>query len=152
MARWMRGIAVFATTLWVGCLWAIGYVAVPVLFATLPNNRMSAGMIAGNMFTATAWIGLGCAVYLLLYHARLSGMATFRQAAVRLILLMLLLNAAGQFILQPLMVDLKAQASPDDVMQGALAARFGMLHGVAQLLYAAQSLLGISLVLKTARG
>ncbi len=109
-------------------------------------------MLAGDMFTVTAWVGLASGIYLLAHHARLSGMGAFRQTTARLILLMVLLDAIGQFILQPLMAELKSQAYPHDVMQGALAVRFGMVHGIAQLLHAAQSLLGIALVLKTSRG
>jgi hypothetical protein len=146
-----QGIALLATTLWAGSLWAIGYVAAPVLFATLPDNRMLAGMLAGRMFTATAYIGLASAGYLLLHYGHLSGMAAFRQTVVRVILLMLLLDLVGQFGLQPLIADLKAQAFPGDVMQSTLAGRFRMLHGIAAFLYAAQSLLGIVLVLKTRR-
>ena len=51
-------------TLWVGSLWAIGYLAVPILFSTL-DDRMLAGMLAGKMFTAVSFIGLGCGTALL---------------------------------------------------------------------------------------
>ncbi len=148
----MHNIALLVTTLWVGSLWAIGYVAAPVLFATLHDDRMLAGMLAGSMFTVEAYIGMGSGAFLLLYHGRPFGRAALRATPFRLVLIMLLLGLSSQFIVQPLIADLKAQSFPSDVMQGALAARFGMLHGVAQLLYATQSLLGIALVAKTARG
>ena len=48
-----------AITLWVGGLWAIGYIVAPSLFAHL-DDRALAGMLAGKMFTLMAYIGLGC--------------------------------------------------------------------------------------------
>ena len=35
--------------LWVGGMWAIGYMAAPVLFASL-GDRQLAGMVAGKLF------------------------------------------------------------------------------------------------------
>ncbi len=150
-SRWPHRLALLVTTLWAGSLWAIGYIAVPVLFAVLRDNKMMAGMLAGQMFTITAYVGLACACYLLLHYGRVFRLAAFRQTVVRIIVILLVLNLVGQFGLQPLMADLKAQAFPADVMQSGQAARFGMLHGIAELLYAAQSLAAIALVLKTRR-
>ncbi|MGH8809748.1 MAG: DUF4149 domain-containing protein, partial [Noviherbaspirillum sp.] len=36
-------------TLWVGSLWAVGYLVAPTLFATLPDSVL-AGTIAGRLF------------------------------------------------------------------------------------------------------
>ncbi len=148
---WAHRIALLVTTLWVGSLWAIGYIAVPVLFAELRENRMMAGMLAGQMFTITAYVGLACAGYLLLYYGHRSGLAAFKHPIVRIIVVLLALSIAGQFGLRPLMADLKAQAFPGDVMQSSQAAKFGVLHGVAEIIYAAQSLLAVALALKTRR-
>ena len=52
-------------TLWVGSLWAIGYIAAPTLFATL-EDRALAGTLAGAMFEIVAYIGMVCAALLLL--------------------------------------------------------------------------------------
>jgi hypothetical protein len=60
---------------------------------------------------------------------------------------MLLLVLAGQFVLQPILADLKAQALPLDVMKSALASQFMTWHGISSILYLIQSLLGIALVL-----
>lgn len=143
--------ALLVTTLWAGSLWVIGYVAAPVLFTMLPDNRMMAGVLAGKMFTVTAYLGMACAGYLLLHYGRASGFVALRQTAVRLVIVLLALSLAGQFGLQPLMTDLKAQAFPADVMQSAQAAHFRILHGVSQVLYAIQSLVAAALVLKTRR-
>ena len=142
-------MAFLAITVWVGVLWGIGYVAVPVLFQTLPN-RMLAGMLAGKMFTLTAYIGSGCC--LLAYYLNESGRAAFRQTVCRVVLLMLLLVLIGQFGIQPVMTDLKVQALPADVMHSPYADHFKMLHGLSSILYLVQSLLGVVLVLKARRG
>ena len=60
---------------------------------------------------------------------------------------MLLLVLIGQFVLQPILADLKAQALPLDVMKSVLASQFTTWHAVSGILYLIQSLLGIALVL-----
>ncbi len=145
-----HGIATLAATLWVGGLWAIGYVAVPVLFKSQPDKQL-AGMLAGNMFSLVAYIGMASACYLLVYQITQWGKSAVRQVLFWVIAIMLLLDLIGQLGLQPLMADLKAQALPDDVMHSAFAGRFKMLHGIASILYLAQSILGAVLVLKMRR-
>ncbi|MDP3440425.1 MAG: DUF4149 domain-containing protein, partial [Azonexus sp.] len=54
-----------AVTLWIGGLWTIGYVVVPVLFSSL-GDRQLAGVIAGKLFGLIGWVSLGCAAYLLI--------------------------------------------------------------------------------------
>jgi len=51
-------------TLWVGGLWAIGYIVAPALFANL-EDRALAGTLAGVMFNIIAWVGLACGSLLL---------------------------------------------------------------------------------------
>lgn len=150
MKKFADGMALLAITAWVGSLWGIGYVAVPVLFQTLPD-RMLAGLLAGKMFALVAYIGIASACYLLAYHLNASGRAALRQTVFRVVVIMLLLALAGQFGIQPVMTDLKAQAFPSDVMHSVYADRFRMLHGVSSILYLLQSLLGLVLVLKVRR-
>jgi hypothetical protein len=62
---------------------------------------------------------------------------------VQLLLLMLLLVVIGEFVLQPQMAALKAEG----IIEGSgAAARFGVLHGIASLLYLINSLTGIVLL------
>jgi Domain of unknown function (DUF4149) len=149
-ARLYHGAALLLTTLWVGCLWSVGYVAVPVLFSTLPD-KMLAGMLAGKMFSLTAYIGIGSACYLLIYFAGKSGWHALRQPIFQVVAIMLLMTLVGEFVFQPLMANLKAQALPGDVMHSVFAGRFRLLHGIAEIMYLIQSLLGIILTLKTIR-
>lgn len=142
-------LAWLAATAWVGSLWAVGYLAVPVLFQTLPD-RMLAGMLAGKMFSLVAYVGMVSALYLLAYRSRESAYV-LRQVPLWLIATMLLLTLIGEFGIQPVMADLKAQVYPTDIMHSAYAGKFKMLHGIASISYLVQSLFGAALILKMAR-
>lgn len=137
-------------TAWAGGLWAIGYLAVPVLFYAQPDRQL-AGMLAGQMFAWLNYLGMACGIYLLIQHLGMSGRAALRQSRFWIVAAMLLITLVLQFGIQPLMAGLKLQALPVDVMHSALAGRFKMLHGVSSMLYLIQSLLGIFLVIKTQR-
>jgi hypothetical protein len=141
-------IASLSTVLWVGGIWAIGYIAVPVLFQSMPDRQL-AGLLAGKMFTWMAYVGIGCAAYLLAYQIHQLGSNIFKQKAFIIIISMLTLTVAGQFVFQPMMAVLKAQAFPLDVMQSALASKFRLMHGLASVLYLIQSLLGLVLAIIT---
>jgi hypothetical protein len=58
-------LAALAAALWWGSLTAIGFVAVPILFAHLPTRQM-AGDTAALLFTAQSWISLVCGALLLI--------------------------------------------------------------------------------------
>ena len=138
-------------TLWVGGMWAIGYLAAPVLFASL-GGRQLAGMLAGKLFAWIGWIGLGSAAYLLLFLMLRAGGQVFRRAVFWMVLLMALMTVASQFGIQPLMAQLKADALPRAVMESVLRDRFAAWHGVSSILYLVQSLLGLWLVVWANRG
>jgi hypothetical protein len=140
-----------AITLWVGGLWAIGYIAAPVLFSSL-GDRQLAGMVAGKLFSLIGWIGLGSAAYLLLFLLVRQGGQVFKGAVFWLVLSMALLVAASQFGIQPLMAQLKADALPREVMASVLRDRFAAWHGISSILYLVQSLLGLWLVVWANRG
>ncbi|HEV7822096.1 MAG TPA: DUF4149 domain-containing protein, partial [Burkholderiales bacterium] len=50
--------AIYATalTLWIGGLWAIGYIVAPTLFYSVADRTL-AGMLAGKLFTLIAYVG-----------------------------------------------------------------------------------------------
>ncbi len=143
-----HGLAVIAASLWVGGMWAVGYLAVPLLFHALAQDRMLAGELAGGLFRGMAYAGVVCALYLLPYLAWRSGRKVLGLGMFRVIVVMLLLTLLGRFGFQPAMAQLKAQALPLDVMHSEFASRFSMLHGAASIAYLLQSLLGIVLLLK----
>lgn len=143
-------LASLLVTAWVGSLWAVGYLAVPVLFYTQPDRQL-AGMLAGQMFMLVNYLGMVCALYLLVWRISLSGRASFRQALFRIVMAMLLIMMVLQFGIQPVMASLKLQALPLDVMHSTFADRFKMLHGVSSIFYLIQSLLGMFLVIRMAK-
>jgi MFS family permease len=132
-------------TFWVGGLWAVGYVVVPVLFNMI-FDRFVAGGIAGRLFSIMSYIGLVCGTLLLTSVIYQAGREWRRIWQVWVLLAMLLIVAIGEFMLQPMMQALKAATPQGFVPGSAQAARFGMLHGVSSLLYLATSLLGLVLV------
>lgn len=151
MKNFSDNLSLIAITLWVGGLWAIGYIAAPVLFAAMPV-KMLAGMLAGKMFTVMAYIGMGCGVYLLAHRLFRFGVTALKQGFFWAALVMLLLTLAGHFGIQPILEALKEQAMPRDVMQSVLRDRFAAWHGVSSVLYLIQSLLGLVLLLKQKAG
>lgn len=140
-------LASLTAAFWVGGMWAVGYLAVPVLFRMQPDRQL-AGMLAGHMFTAMAYVGMVCALYLLGYQMRNAPRPLWRQPVFIATLVMLLLVLVGQFIIQPIMAELKLRALPLEVMHSELVAQFKALHGTASILYLIQSLLGIVLLVK----
>ncbi len=148
MGNWSDKLALIVATLWVGALWAIGYIAAPTLFYALPEDKQMAGMLAGKMFTLVAYIGVGSAFYLLIHRLVRFGTPALKQGFFWVVLLMLLLTLAGHFGIQPILASLKAQAMPADVMQSMFADRFKTWHGVASIAYMIESLLGVVLVLR----
>jgi len=140
-----------AVTLWVGGLWVIGLIVAPALFHAL-SDRSQAGLLAGHFFTVVAYIGLACAVYLLMFRLARFGAEVFGQLFFWAVLLSAALAAAGQFGIQPIMASLKQQALPAEVMQSLFRDRFAAWHGVSSVLYLIQCLLGLVMVLQHGRG
>ncbi|MEJ2181331.1 MAG: DUF4149 domain-containing protein [Gammaproteobacteria bacterium] len=125
-------------TLWAGSLWAIGYIAAPTLFAMLDDRKL-AGSLAGQMFHIVSYIGLICGILLFVSLAKRLGM----DWRIWVIATMVALVACGEFILQPMMESLKIQGL---VEGGAIRKQFGMLHGIASIIYLIESLLALSLI------
>jgi Domain of unknown function (DUF4149) len=150
MKNWPQHLAALMTTAWVGGLWAVGYLAVPVLFYAQPDKQL-AGMLAGRMFSLVAYLGMVCGIYLLIHRFSVTGRESFRHALFWTVAAMLLLTLAIQCGFQPIMNDLKQQALPLDVMHSAFAERFSMLHHLSSTIYTIESLLGIYLVIRSRR-
>lgn len=126
------------TTAWVGGLWAIGYIAAPTLFGVL-DDRQLAGQLAGEMFHTINWLGIICGGLLLLIVLKRYGRAW--QFWVVLAMLIFVLN--NEFVLQPMMAELKVQGLVEGSEEKS---RFGLLHGLSSAAYLAISILGLILV------
>ncbi len=142
-------ISSWAIVLWVGGLWAVGYLVAPLLFHNLPEDRVLAGFLAGKMFAGMAWVGMVCAAWLLLSRVQVAGGQAFKQAAFWIVLTMLLLTLAQYFGIQPILAELKAEAMPKDVMESLFRDRFETWHGVSSVVYLIESLLGLALIAKS---
>ena len=144
--RLLPAARLLVTTLWAGSLWTVGYLVAPVLFSTL-SDRVLAGSIAGSIFRIEAWLSVGCGLVLLAMVA-FDDASRERRNLLRLIVVMLLCVVVGYFGLQPWMAALREAAGPSGVLEGAARTQFGILHGVASLIYLFQSVLALVLVLK----
>jgi hypothetical protein len=145
MRRFWDGLAGVLLVLWIGGAWATGYIAAPVLFASLGDKQV-AGMLAGKLFGVMAWVGIVAAVYLLIYRIARDGGGALKTLFFWSVMVMLALTLAGHFGIQPIMQGLKDQAMPHAVMQSVFADRFARWHGVSSILYLIQSVLGLVLV------
>jgi hypothetical protein len=135
---------------WCGMTWTVGYVVAPTLFQVL-DNRALAGNIAGTLFHFQAIASLllsGVVIWLsrLAPGPRDSDVRPLhRQRDVGLVAAMALMSVVGYYALQPLMHLARHAMAEDDV---AAQARFAALHAASALMYLAQSLLGLWLLVR----
>lgn len=132
----MSRVAAVVLTLWAGSLWTICGIAAPVAFAVL--DRSGAGRVAGTLFLIETWLGAACA--LMLFAAAF----VHRPLATRLNPPWLIAATAAapllsELVLSPMMAA--ARAAND-------MSRFGMLHGLAAVLFVAAALGALVLVLR----
>ena len=91
--------------LWWGSLSAIGFLAVPLLFAHLPSPAM-AGNMAARLFAAQTWVAVACCLVLLLISRPKQAVAHYpwAQGAMVFILGGMLLALLSQFGVAPRIV------------------------------------------------
>ena len=125
-------------TIWVGGMWGTGYIVAPVLFQML--DKPVAGNVAGQLFTIISYIGIFSSVVLIINVLVQQG---FNKQHWQLwtLVAMLIIILTGQYILQPMMVELKTQGLTE-----LNRAEFGRLHGIAAVLFLVNSLAGLALV------
>ena len=100
------------------------------LFATL-EDRALAGTLAGLMFEIIAWMGMACALLLMIINQ-----LRYPQRRLNWRMLVML----GQFLFTPMMAELRAAGQSD-------GDAFARLHGIASLVYLVNSVLGLVLVM-----
>ena len=134
--------------LWVGSILAVGYLVAPAIFSTL-TDRQVAGMVAGSIFKAEAYLSIIICIALMVLANLLVTRGFAHYKPIRLLLLgMLICSAAASFILIPWLDTLRDQALLEGmpVMLSPSADLFRKLHGVSGVLFLIQSVLGIYLV------
>jgi hypothetical protein len=101
-ASWQERLAVFAAALWWGSLTAIGFVAVPTLFARLATPAQAGGA-AAVLFTAQTWVSLACGVVLLFASRSRDGQAGlgWARGALGFVLAGVLLALLSEFGVAP---------------------------------------------------
>lgn len=113
-------LPVFAAALWWGSLSAIGFLAVPMLFANLPNPTV-AGSMAAKLFAAQTWVSVACCLALLLLSKRRHAQQpeAWAQSGLVLVIGGMLLALLVQYGVSPRIVarqDLKLWHSVGTVM------------------------------------
>lgn len=120
----MPQLLAILVTFWAGSLWTICGVVAPSLFAVL-GDRHAAGDVAAHLFRAEAYIGLIAAVLLLAL-----GMIQPTKLSSRRVRIVIVTTA---------LLPLISQVGVGPLLESARAAgdmaRFGMLHGVAGVLF-----------------
>lgn len=98
-------LPVLAAALWWGSLSAIGFVAVPMLFAHLPTPAM-AGHMAARLFEAQTYISIACCAFLLVISKRKHAehQEEWARAAMIFVILGLLLALLVQYGVAPRIV------------------------------------------------
>jgi len=122
-------------TFFVGSLWALGYIAVPVIFATLDDKTVAAGL-AGRLFTVGGYVGLFVGALLLMLRTLRCGL---KSGWIVALVVALGLMAVVQFGLQPAIVAAQAAGTTD-------TENFALLHRAASTLYLLVSVIGLGLV------
>ena len=102
---WKTRVPVFAAALWWGSLSATGFLAVPMLFASLPTPAL-AGSVAARLFSAQGWVAVGCGALLLFVSRAEDGRSGpgSRGGAVLFVLAGLLLALLSEFGVAPRIV------------------------------------------------
>jgi len=134
--------------IWVGSLLTVGYLVAPTIFNTL-TDRQVAGMVAGSIFKAEAYLSTIVCIALMVLANLLVTRGLSQYKVIRLILLgMLLCAVAASFVFIPWMNTLRDQALMQGmpVMLSPSADLFGKLHGASSVVFMLQSALGIYLI------
>jgi len=121
-------------TAWLGCLWAVGYLAAPALFAVL-DNRALAGQTAGYLFHRVTLLSLACAAFLIALPPAGRPRRVYRIIALAIVVLL----AANEWGVRPWMDSAR-------LADGTPGPDFGMRHGVSAVVYLVASLLGVALL------
>jgi hypothetical protein len=133
--------------LWAGSVWAVSYLAAPSAFAVLDSTQ--AGNVVGVMLTRSAWLAMALAVLLALLTSRAADVDARRKRWLyALIAGMVACSLVVYLGLQPMMAAIRAAAGPAGVRASPQWGTFAALHGVSQVLYLAESILGALLVVK----
>jgi hypothetical protein len=143
----LPNLRLLVASLWAGSVWAVSYLAAPSAFAVLDSTR--AGNVVGTMLTREAWLAIVLALLLALLVWRSPDLDARRRRSLTWVAGgMLACSLAVYLGLQPMMAAIRESAGPAGVRASPQWGTFAALHGVSQLLYLVESVLGAILVVK----
>ena len=121
-------LSIVLAALWWGSLAGLGFVVVPLLFMHLPSPA-AAGAMAAKLFTAQTWIGIACAMLLLLVSNKKDPLASVlpAQPAIKFIVSGLLLAVLVEFGVAPRIVNARADGG-----------NLKLWHGLGSAMYLGQ--------------
>ncbi|MHB8950259.1 MAG: DUF4149 domain-containing protein [Rhodoferax sp.] len=101
----MSRLPILAAALWWGSLSAIGFLVVPLLFATLPSPAL-AGQMAARLFSAQTWVSCVCGLLLLMSSRPNQAVAPVPAAKAAIIFIVsgMLLAFLAEFAVAPRIV------------------------------------------------
>jgi hypothetical protein len=142
LSRMLPNLRLLLAALWAGSVWA------PSAFAVLDSTQ--AGSVVATMLTREAWLAVALAVLLWLLVWRSDDLDSKRRRWLNWTVFgMLACSLAVYLGLQPLMAAIREAAGPAGVRASPQWGTFMALHGVSQLLYLVESVLGVVLVVKS---
>ena len=144
---WLPGLRLLLAALWAGSIWGVSYLAAPSAFAVLDSTQ--AGSVVATMLTREAWLAIVLAPVLIVLAGISNDLDAKRRQWLRLCILGMLACSLVVYLgLQPLMAAIRASAGSAGVRASPQWGTFMALHGVSQLLYLVESVLGAVLVIK----
>jgi hypothetical protein len=125
----MRRAAAWLAGIWAGLVAGVGFVAAPVLFATLP--RGDARRAAARLFAVDATVGIGFGAVLLVLSLQLARRDAERGASrfsteMLLVLAALFCIVAGHYAIEPMLAA---------AARGEGGPSFAVLHGAASAFF-----------------
>ncbi|MCS0592090.1 DUF4149 domain-containing protein [Massilia norwichensis] len=143
----LANLRLLLAALWAGSVWTVSYLAAPSAFAALDSTQ--AGNVVGIMLTRLAWLSMALAPLLALLVWRAPELdARRRRWLYWLIAGMLVCSLVVYLGLQPMMAAIREVAGPAGVRASPQWGTFAALHGVSQVLYLVETVLGAILVVK----
>ena len=143
----LANVRLLLAALWAGSVWAVSYLAAPSAFAVLDSAQ--AGNVVGVMLTRSAWLAIALGLLLALLVARAGDLDTRRRRWLSGVIAgMLACSLVAYLGLQPMMAAIREAAGPAGVRASPQWGTFAALHGVSQVLYLVESILGAVLVVK----
>ncbi|MGZ5202389.1 MAG: DUF4149 domain-containing protein [Telluria sp.] len=144
----LRGARLLVAVLWAGSLWALGFIAAPMVFGMLGSTQ--AGDIVGALLERQAWLAIACALVLLVLARLSADLDVQRRRRLAVVIVAMLACALVIYLgLQPAMARLRELAGPAGVRASPYWTQFAVMHGASQLLHLVESVLGAVLVLKS---